>query len=350
MWPVAAAAVPAVERLGDAPMSDPRQVVRQLDILRSLQSSRYGLTTEDLARQYGATVRTLQRDLGDLREAGFVISRRRRPDGRLCNHLEVAADVPFNVTIMEMAALLFMETLAEALAGTPFQSDLHTLSQRLLQALPEEQIAFLRRAAEVYAPHVRGRKPVSPQAARLLADLNRAVLEQQVCEVTYRSLEGGRTKTYNIEPLRLLYYLEAGGLYVVVRVPPHTDPVTLAFERIRDLQPQGDRFTVPPALASTVETRLRDTFGIIAGEPFEARVRFTPAQARYIRERVWHASQRLDDQPDGGVIVTLQAASPYEIRAWVLSHGAAAQVLAPAWLRQQVQTELATALAGYGGD
>ena len=329
-------------------MSDSRQVVRQLDILRSLQASRYGLPTDELARQYGATIRTLQRDLGDLKEAGFVISRRRRPDGRLCNHLAVAVALPLNIALFEMAALLFMETLAEALAGTPFQDDLHALTHRLLQLLPEDQVAFLRRAAEVYAPHVRGRKPIAPPAAQLLATLNRAVLEQQRCQVTYRSLEGNQDKTYPIEPLRLLYYMEAGGLYLVARVPPYEDPITLAVERIRGLEPLGDHFCVPPSLATATETRLRDTFGIIAGAPFEARIRFSPARAPYIRERIWHLSQQLEEQPDGGVVIALQAASPYEIKAWILSHGAAAQVLSPDWLRDQIMTELQAAVQGYG--
>lgn len=329
-------------------MSDPRQVVRQLDIIRTLQTSRYGMTTADLAAEYGITVRTLQRDLGDLKEAGFRIQRRRRADGQTYNSLEVPADLPLTISFVEMAALLFVETLARALDGSPFRQDLHALAQRLLQVLPDEQVAFLRRTSEVYAPHMRGRKPFAPGSHQILADLNRAVLGQQVCRITYHGMRGRPTKSYELEPLRLLYYMEAGGLYLVARVPPHEDPITLAVERILELELKATRFSVPARLGETIESRLRDTFGIVSGESFEVRVRFTPAQAPYIREREWHPSQELIDEADGGVVAVFRAGSPFEIRAWVLSFGAAAEVLAPDWFREEVKTELTAAAARYG--
>ncbi|MFA6107412.1 MAG: transcriptional regulator, partial [Candidatus Latescibacterota bacterium] len=300
-------------------MSDPRQVVRQLDILGHLQVNRYGITTEALAEEYGVTIRTLQRDLGDLKEAGFII-RRRRPDGRLTNHLELPANLPTAIPFTEMAALLFMGTLTEALVGTPFHDALHSLTRRLLRAMPEGQRAFLRRAASVYSPHARGRKPFNPQARKIVADLNRAVLAQRVCRVVYHSVEGGRTKTYPIEPLRLLYYMEAGGLYLIARVPPHEEPITLAVERIRDLRPTSARFAVADSVHAAIDQRLADTFGIISGTPCKVRIRFVPEQAPYIRERLWHPTQRLEEQDDGGVIAVFEAASPYELRSWVLSH------------------------------
>ena len=64
----------------------------------------------------------------------------------------------------------------------------------------------------------------------------------------------------------------------------------------------------------------------------------------YIRERIWHPSQELEELPDGRVVLRLRAGGFYEIRSWVLSFGAAAEVLEPEELREAVREEMGTAL------
>ena len=51
-----------------------KQIVRQLDILRELQVRRYGMSARELADEYNVDRRTIQRDLGDLSEAGFILT------------------------------------------------------------------------------------------------------------------------------------------------------------------------------------------------------------------------------------------------------------------------------------
>lgn len=259
-------------------MGDLRHTVRQLDILRTLQARRYGATTAELASLYATTQRTIQRDLRDLREAGFFLDSERRGDGCTYYQLQTRDLPPLNFPLFEVAGLLFVESLAEVLQGTPFRDDLHQTVHRILSALPEGQ---------------------------------------------------------------------AGGLYLIARVPRHGQPITLAVERIQGLEPAQRQFAIPASLAATVDERLRHSFGIISGEPFSVQVRFSADQAPYIRERIWHPSQQVEDQADGSLILSFHASSPYEIRAWVLQHGAAAQVLSPAWLRDEVQAQLQAALDSY---
>ena len=62
-------------------------------------------------------------------------------------------------------------------------------------------------------------------------------------------------------------------------------------------------------------------------------VRFTEGQAPYIRERIWHPSQDLEELEDGRVVLRLRAGGFYEIKSWALSFGAAAEVREPEELR-----------------
>jgi predicted DNA-binding transcriptional regulator YafY len=79
------------------------------------------------------------------------------------------------------------------------------------------------------------------------------------------------------------------------------------------------------------------------------RIRFDRRWATYVSEHTWHASQQLEPGPEGGVELTMQVGGTAELRAWILSFGAGAEVLEPASLRGEVVKELAGAAARYGG-
>ena len=55
-------------------------------------------------------------------------------------------------------------------------------------------------------------------------------------------------------------------------------------------------------------------FSVFPGEKSSrVRVKFDPSIAPFIRESLWHPSQSLTDQPDGGVILEVDVAEPREL-------------------------------------
>ena len=83
-------------------------------------------------------------------------------------------------------------------------------------------------------------------------------------------------------------------------------------------------------------------------DPFVSRIRFSADQAPYIRERLWHPSQRIEELEDGRLVLHLYAGGLYELKSWILSQGAAAQVLEPESLRREIVDELRALLTAYG--
>ena len=324
-----------------------RQVVRQLDLLRTLQAnSRYGISSNQLAEEYSTTTRTIQRDLNDLREAGFFITTRKQRDGRSYHFLATESLPPSNFPISEIATLLFMETVAYTLEGTPFRKHLQDLIHRIQSHLSEGQLNFLNKAAQVYIPHVRGRRLHKKNTEQIITQLNRSILEQKTCRISYHSMNS-ETKTYEINPIRFLYYTEVGGLYLIARHEGHREPITLVVERIEDILGTDKDFTIGPSQFASIEERLRNSFGIISGKPFTVEVYFSPQQAPYIRERLWHPSQKIKRQRDGGIIISFEAGSIYEIKRWIMQHGADARVVKPNWLKKMVIEEFENALSAY---
>ena len=76
---------------------------------------------------------------------------------------------------------------------------------------------------------------------------------------------------------------------------------------------------------------MAEAFGIEkGGRAVEVAVRFAPRQARWIRERKWHRSARIQEGLDGSLTLRLRVADTSELRRWILQFGAEAEVLGPA--------------------
>ena len=320
-------------------MSDNKQIVRQLDILRALAAKTYGMTYQALANESGVSTRTIQRDLDDLLDVGFIIDGEMRGGKKyftLKNNLP-----PLNFPIDEIIALTFIEGIVSPLEGTPYKEAFEKTLNRIRTIIPEEMQVFLEQAGAAYYPHHRGQKAlISPQ---IFETAYRAINEHKVCNITYRAITTGQTKTYPITPLGFSYY--HNGYYLLCRNPNYDNLLTLAAERIQDLEITPQTFEPPDDL--DIESRVQQAFGITLEDPIDVKIRFSAWQARYIKQRTWHPSQEIEELDNGEIILSFQASGSYEIKSWILSHGADAEVLEPAALREEIIEELKKNLTFY---
>jgi proteasome accessory factor B len=86
------------------------------------------------------------------------------------------------------------------------------------------------------------------------------------------------------------------------------------------------------------------------GPPERIEIAFEPRMARYVRDRVWHPSQDVREDPDGRVVLTLDVSNDWALRSWILGFGPLAQVLSPPHLRAQILDELDRARERYAGE
>jgi predicted DNA-binding transcriptional regulator YafY len=95
---------------------------------------------------------------------------------------------------------------------------------------------------------------------------------------------------------------------------------------------------------------LRAGYGIFAGEQVNRAVlRFTPAQARWVANEVWHSQQVGRMEADGAYVLEVPYSQETELVMDILRYGREVEVLGPAALRARVARELAAAAATYGG-
>jgi predicted DNA-binding transcriptional regulator YafY len=328
------------------------EVIRQWSILRELESSRR-LTIDDMATKTGVTTRTIRRDLEALQEAGFPLFDEVH-EGKRYWTLEQRAfrrldDTGFNLA--ELSALYFSRTLVECLAGTPFQADVRSAFDKLAAALTPGMRQFLDRlplaiqakadpGTRTAAASADERTAGSKNTARV-AQLLDATLHHRRVAMRYHSFSSNREKSYLVEPQRLVF--AQGGLYLVAFVPEYDQLRTFSVDRILGLSLTEERFE-PKDLS---EDAFPHSLGVHQGTPERIEIAFEPRMAKYVKERVWHPSQVIQDQADGTVILTLTVSNDWALRSWILGFGPLARVLSPPALAAQILEEVERTRSHY---
>ena len=92
---------------------------------------------------------------------------------------------------------------------------------------------------------------------------------------------------------------------------------------------------------------LSHSWGIVDDKEVSIRVRFSSEIADYIQRKTWHPSEQKKLFSDGSVECRYTVAGTIEIKQWIYSWLPYAEVLEPAWFREQVQKELASAATSH---
>jgi len=126
------------------------------------------------------------------------------------------------------------------------------------------------------------------------------------------------------------YFIELNpgghGRYVIGQDSSIDQIRTFKIERIEHAELTSETFDIPPDFDAA--DRLRHAWGISDEETVHVRLRFQDtAAAQRVMETNWHPSQRLEFEPDGSVLMNLDVGGLVEISPWLLSWGAAIEVL-----------------------
>ena len=321
-----------------------QEVIRQWRLLHALESSRHGATIDALASELDVTTRTIRRDLAALQEAGFALYDERDEDGRVRWRIDGQAlhGLESGFTLPELCALYLSRNLLESVAGTPFQRDLTNAFARLEKMLSPRMRQFLDRLPSVLAakpgPRARGAASSPDTVGRLLE----ATLHFRVTTMTYHSVSSRRVKEYLVHPYRLTFAL--GGMYLLAYVPEYKAVRTFAVDRIASVSLEKQTFTPTQAVGDDV---FANSLGVNTGPAERVEIEFDARVAPYVRARVWHPSQQIEDAPDGGVSVTLNVCHDWGLRSWILSWGPFARVISPPRLAKEIHADLAAAGTRY---
>ncbi len=326
-------------------MARNKELIRQWQILRDIDGARNGITVPKLAAEREVHQKTIRRDLEALQKAGFPLYDAKVNGTTMWrmqpNALKGLEHTSWSLT--ELCALYFSRAMLDTLAGAPFEADLCTAFAKLENVMPARIRRFLDRVPFLLQVKRTGRRRKNDR--RLRDILPRAVdasLERRRVTMQYDSASSRRVKEYVVEPHRLAY--AHGGIYLIAYVPEYGELRTFAVERIRTFAATDEHFEPRPVPREPFEHSL----GVHTGTPGEIAIEFDPRVAAYVREREWHPTQAIVEQPDGSLRVTLRVCDDRALRSWILSFGPLARVIAPAQLASDICEELDEARLQYG--
>ena len=318
------------------------EVIRQWKILKTIEAGRF-TSSGKLAAAYGVTERTIRRDIEALQESGFPLYDDRVNGKKVWRLVEgYRQKLVQGFTLSELTALYFSRNMLSFLGGSPFARDLEAAFAKIREALPEKSLPFLARIQDLFAARPDPWKDYSKKQD-VIAALIDATLHQKQARITYYSEKSRRAKSYDVDPYRLVYY--RGGLYLYARAHEYGEVRTFAVERAQKVEVLDQGFEVPADFDPSEYAR--SAFGIFGGKPETVELVFPASLAGYIRERNWHESQVLTDEPDGSLRLVLHVAPSFDLKAWVKGFLPNVRVLRPASLRDEIAREVEASRAAF---
>ncbi|MFQ5849302.1 MAG: helix-turn-helix transcriptional regulator [Candidatus Binatia bacterium] len=322
------------------------QVTRQWHLLRRLESSR-GVTLQELVDSipddFPKNPRTVRRDLEALEAVGFPLTTDQVNGQTRWKLMEGFRDIPaLGFSATELMALLFSRNLLKPLEGTAIQVSLASALNKAAAALPLRGHEYVQAMEKVFSiglgPHKNYR-----QHTKTIDLVTQAIDTARTAQIRYYSASRNATRRREVDPYRLWY--AAGGLYLIAYCHFRKDVRMFAVERIRSIILTDHPYQFP--LGFDVEAYVQDALMVMRGRRIEVELLFSKKAAAWVKDKVWHSSQKIILLKDGRFRMTLQVADTDEVVGWVLSFGSQVRVMSPESLRGKVREEARKVLGPY---
>ena len=165
-----------------------------------------------------------------------------------------------------------------------------------------------------------------------------ALMDSRQVAVDYRSKAHSRARRIVLNPLGIV--VRAGIVYLVATSWNYQDVRHYVLHRMAGAELQDQSATTPPGfrLADHIHDDQRFSYPQNPGK-LELRALFAAEVAVHLTESSLAPDHRTTAQADGRVLVEATVADTADLRWWLLSFGAAAEVLAPASLRTEFRDQ-----------
>lgn len=310
---------------------------RLLSLIMLLQS-RPGWKAAELAAELSVSERTVHRYMGMLDEMGIPIYSERGPYGGFS--LVRGYKLPPLIFTAEEATVLYMgANLVREVWGQTYDDAVTAVTAKLDNVLPDDlrqEVARVRQSLVVGGLTARDYRPWEPT----IHTLRQCIGERRCVRLLYRALGRQEDTDRVLEPYALT--LQWGLWYLVGFCRLRQDMRTFRVDRIQDVTPLKDRFTLPRDFS--VREYLERTMSF---EPnYTVIVHLEASVASQVRERHSHWME-ITDHDDGSITARFGVAKLDWATGWVLSYGSVARALEPPELIAHVQEAAREALRQY---
>lgn len=268
---------------------------------------------------------------------------------------------PPPLTPGEAATLLLAQQSIAATgltAGTPFAHDGQSLLAKVRASLPAGVRAKLDALANVFGTASIPAKDFAPHA-ETIERLTNAAVEGRRVSLRYYTLLTDTTKERTVEPYAVYFDPDGATLKLIAYDHLRRKITAFAVDHIRALRVTDETFTRPENF-DLREYLTENCFNGIHGDPVTVRLRAHNTTARVFRERTFHPSQRLIQEPRDGrgghggaaetTTIEMRVAGGRGLVRFILSWSPDVEVLDPPDLRREVAAAHKRSLASLYAD
>ncbi|OPY84552.1 MAG: hypothetical protein A4E72_02193 [Syntrophus sp. PtaU1.Bin208] len=310
---------------------------RLIRLISDIKSAPY-LTVAQLLASHGISRAQFYKDKTALAELGFEFTWD-RPHRRF----RVTRDAYFpieNLSLSERLSLLMAVRQLSATGDYILSFEALNAARKLIADLPKP----MRETAASLFEDLVLRKGFGCRK-EILEKLSNAVSENRRVILAYQKPSAKQPQREEVDPYHLFF--QDRSLYVEGYACRQKDIRMFRLNRIQDIAFTPIQFTVQEDY--NFGQRYRNAFSVFAGKTTEkVVVRFSPHIRPYIEESLWHHSQTTTRQDDGTLRFEVHVSEPREVMWWAFRWGAGAEVLEPAWLREEAKGEVGKMAGIYG--
>lgn len=300
-----------------------------MKIHEALQSGRFP-NASVLARELEVSSKSIHRDLEFMRDR-LNLPLEYDPQKFGYHYTQEVSSFPtMKISEGELFALVIAEKALQQYRGTTFEKPLLSAFKKMAESLPDTVSFHLADWEEAISFQTRVQPILDLKIFDVLA---KATAARKQLELHYRKPGQKKADVRIVDPYHFGNINGEWFLFAFDHL--RRDIRTFVPARIKSVKHTGQTFPRPEKFS--VESRLRDSFGIQSGHgKFDVIIRFNKRSADYIREKKWHPSQKLRELKNGGVEMRLKLSSLQEVERWVLSWGGDAVVIQPRELAEAV--------------
>lgn len=304
-----------------------------------------GTTINEMASHLGVDRRSVYRIIRVMENIGFPVytdkiptekEKRWKLEESYLKKLPNMKIPDVNLKLTEILSLFMLKGGEGLFRGTEIEKNIKSAFGKLGLFLPDKAFDQLNKIKALFLSPAKFTKDYSGKE-EIIDQLTDAMLNAETCKIKYHSFYDDKIKKFQINPLH--FFENDGGLYILVNTTTFEEIRTLAAERINEITKTGEIFEYPKDFDP--EELMESAFDIVYGDPIDVKIWFSSNQARYIKERMWSKTQKIKNQKDGSIILSMHTSGRWDIKRWVLSYGAEAKILEPEDLKNEINDELA---------
>lgn len=240
----------------------------------------------------------------------------------------------------DLYTLALMQKALDQTSG-PFKKDISGLYNKLYYLYSDRIGIHLSDIDDVISFRIRSSRNIDQ---KIFEDLKYSAKNYTSVNSYYLTGYTGKLSQRLLDPYQIIN--EKGEWYLVAYCHKDKDIRTFSISRFKKTETTINRFERKKNF--NVNKYFENSFGIFESDKiFSVKLYFDKDAARYVKEKVWHSSQKLKEFPDGSIILTMKLNSLVEVKFWVLSWGKSCKALAPKKLKESLKEELMKALINY---